>query len=782
MSRLVPHLSRHRHTAWRSLRARPVAVGVLAAHLVLGALYSIAVPMWEASDETGHFAFVTYLATERRFPSQGQDLTEWYDESHQPPLYYMLAAVASSWIDTSDWLEPEINPYAFTGKGMGGVNIAVHSDREALPYRGTALAIHVARLVSVLISTGVVAVTYLIGRLLVPQDEAIATGAMALNAFWPQFLFLGAVVTNDILVPLFSALAILFLLRIAYRPGNWPDFLGLALCLVGALATKMSAWGLVPLAGVVLILVAIRKIPASRRWWSLPLISWVFAVIWWGIRHVSVPDAWFQRMTRGNDMRNALSMIQHPLTEAGRARWDALPDALKYCSRTIWASFGWDNIGVEEWVYQVFILLCVAGAVGLGVFMARRTETVGRFGIVVVMLGVLFASAPAITITVTRNPDFLRGRIVSGAFPLLSVLLFLGMARLVTQSCTSLLSMALGTGLFALALMIPFRYIAPAYARPPILSQADIEHVQHPLEVNFDNKVQLLGYDIEPEHVRLREAIVVTLYWRALNEMEEEYTVGVHLVGPGYESYGGRDSYPARGNYATSLWNEGDMIRDIYWLPVPRDFPTPSAGRVEVTLYVHSTGQRLPVLNPQGEMEGDSVLLSGFGVVAREEPRYSIQYPLDHTLGGMVRLLGYDVPDRTLGALPLTLYWQGLAEMEEDYTVFVHVLDEEGNLLGQDDRQPCNGRYPTSVWEEGRIIEDKHYVDVAGGLPPGPHLLRIVVGMYLLETMQRLPVLDADGTAARHDEIVILHDLRVVDGARLYIPLILTGEASGQQS
>jgi 4-amino-4-deoxy-L-arabinose transferase-like glycosyltransferase len=758
----VHRLSGYRATLRRGLRAQALAVAILAAHFFIGTLYSVAVPMWEASDETGHFAFVKYLARERRLPPPGQDIIQWYDESHQPPLYYILAALATSWIDTDDGLEPEINPHAFTGKGMGGVNIAIHSDREAFPYGGTALAMHVARLVSVAISTAVVAVTYFIGRFLFPQNEAIALGAMALNAFWPQFLFLGAVVTNDILVPLFSSLVIFFLLRIAYKPGSWKDILWLGLCLVGGLATKLSAWSLIPLAVVVLILIAIRRVPVRARWWSLPLMWLCFSGIWWWLRGITVPSAWIKMMPRSNDVRNFLSFLQHPLLEAARLPWDVLPRAFKYCFLTIWASFGWDNIGVEEWVYHIFVLLCLVGVAGLIAFMARSGKTGRRFGVLILIFGVFAVFAPPTAITVMRNPTFLRGRIVSGAIPLLSLLIFLGLSQLIRQRYTKLLAVAVGGGLCILALIIPFRYIAPAYARPPILSMLDIQNIEHPMQVNFANKIELLGYDIDPEEPRVREALVVTLYWRALSEMEENYTVGAHLMGPEYESYGGRDSYPAGGNYATSLWRDGDIIRDIYWLRIPRDFRAPSTGKVEVTLYLHATGERLALVNPEGAREGDSVLLGPFGVVTREEPEYSIPYPLHYDLGDALALVGYHVPDVITGTLPATLYWQGLGKTEQNYTVFVHVFDEEGNLVGQDDQEPRGGLYPTSIWGEGRIVEDRHDITISHAGSPGHHRLRIVVGMYLLETMERLPVFDADGTHVPHDEIVIPHHLQIM--------------------
>jgi hypothetical protein len=174
---------------------------ILLTHIALGVFYSLAVPIWEANDEWGHYEFVRYVAREHRLPPPGTKLIEWNDESHQPPLYYLLSGLATSWIDASDDLKPWKNEYRFTP--IRGISKALPTKEAAIfPYRGTVLSIHVARLVSVLLSTVTVWATYLIGCTAFPTRRDIALGATAINAFWPQFLFIGSMVTNDIMVTL----------------------------------------------------------------------------------------------------------------------------------------------------------------------------------------------------------------------------------------------------------------------------------------------------------------------------------------------------------------------------------------------------------------------------------------------------------------------------------------------------------------------------------------------------------------------------------------------------
>ncbi len=92
--------------------------------------------------------------------------------------------------------------------------------------------------------------------------------------------------------------------------------------------------------------------------------------------------------------------------------------------------------------------------------------------------------------------------------------------------------------------------------------------------------------------------------------------------------------------------------------------------------------------------------------------------------------------------------------MDEDYTVFVHILDEEQRIWGQEDIGPVHGTYPTSQWKEGEIIEDIHSVRLSYEAPPGEY--QIEVGLYLLSTMARLRVLD--------EEMRVVDDKVIVEG------------------
>jgi uncharacterized membrane protein len=115
--------------------------------------------------------------------------------------------------------------------------------------------------------------------------------------------------------------------------------------------------------------------------------------------------------------------------------------------------------------------------------------------------------------------------------------------------------------------------------------------------------------------------------------------------------------------------------------------------------------------------------------------------PAEAEFANLVRLTGYTLEPESIspGATPrITLYWQALAPMPEDYTVFVHLRDSHGDNVAQADHRPLGSLYPTSLWPVGEIIRESSDLPLSPGLPPGEY--NLWAGLYLLETGERLPV------------------------------------------
>lgn len=116
-------------------------------------------------------------------------------------------------------------------------------------------------------------------------------------------------------------------------------------------------------------------------------------------------------------------------------------------------------------------------------------------------------------------------------------------------------------------------------------------------------------------------------------------------------------------------------------------------------------------------------------------------HPVLANFGDVVQLLGYTVePEQPEPgqSLRLTLYWQPIAAMAHDYTVFVHLRQPAGGNVAQADHRPLGDLYPTSIWPVGETIRETSELPLPADIPPGDYDLW--VGVYLLETGERLPV------------------------------------------
>ncbi len=137
--------------------------------------------------------------------------------------------------------------------------------------------------------------------------------------------------------------------------------------------------------------------------------------------------------------------------------------------------------------------------------------------------------------------------------------------------------------------------------------------VPHPLRATFGGAIDLLGYGIQPEATGTLAPggqIELTLFWRAVAVINEDYKVFTHLVGPDGKIYGQDDSVPLDGAAPTTSWIPGEVVRDRYTLSIP---PSAPAGRYTLTIgfYEPLSGRRLPLVG----RHADSLAIASLKVV-----------------------------------------------------------------------------------------------------------------------------------------------------------------------
>jgi 4-amino-4-deoxy-L-arabinose transferase-like glycosyltransferase len=128
----------------------------------------------------------------------------------------------------------------------------------------------------------------------------------------------------------------------------------------------------------------------------------------------------------------------------------------------------------------------------------------------------------------------------------------------------------------------------------------DVPPISHSLDVNLGDQVELLGYDLAEGSVSPGEALALTLYWRALREMNESYTVFAHVVAADGLISGQKDNPPVGGNYPTDLWLPGEVVVDVYAIPIAADAVV-GEHTLEVGMYVADSGARLPIVSASAD-------------------------------------------------------------------------------------------------------------------------------------------------------------------------------------
>ena len=280
---------------------------------------------------------------------------------------------------------------------------------------------------------------------------------------------------------------------------------------------------------------------------------------------------------------------------------------------------------------------------------------------------------------------------------------------------------------------------------------------------SFGGRVTLVRYDLGLSAQRPADpgwgevavapgqALPLTLYWQAMAPITAEYTVFVHLIGADGQRYAQDDSPPLGGVQPMARWQVGETLPDRRSLDLPDDPSSLASGRyrLEVGLYPSNleSGERLPAADATGRPLGQALPLDFVRVLppdgALPAPAQVLQADFAGN-GDQIRLLGYTLTGGAApgGALGLTLYWQPLARVGADYTVFVHLLDAQDEIRGQGDGPPAGGFYPSSFWDPGEMVVDERQVSVDADAPAGTY--RLAVGLYVLPSGQRLAVAGGD--------------------------------------
>lgn len=718
-------------TNWKP-QQRSIVATILILFVALGTVYSVVTPLFETPDEVWHYLYVKHIGDGGGLPIYTEGVTfPMRQEASQPPLYYLINGWGTTWIDTSDAAElVQYNPHAAIGapSAWGNRNVISHTSLEGFPYQGTALAAHICRLLAVLMGAATVLCTHAIARRLFPQPSWLAPAAAAFNAFQAQFIFISASINNDVLTTLLAAVSLWLLVCVVQDGPSVRRLAALGTALGLAALSKLNALVLMPPVALALLFLAWQR---RQRWAWVRWSAWVFGTAalvggWWYARN------WW---LYGDPFGLQLMFAVLP-PHAERPSTTRLLHLLDGALKSFWGVFGWFNIVVEPWVYLVLELLLFVASLGVIRLLYRRIAQRRWTDVLPIGLLALWTGTFVIALAGWSQARFPQGRLLFPAMPAIATLFILGVTEWIPARHARSGAAVLLMSLLAFAVVAPFRYIAPAYAKATPLSANEQAAIANPLAVDLGGRVRLLGFDLNEDVVTPGARIWLRLYWQGLAPMDTDYSVFVHLVDDRGVTIAQYDSYPGAGNNPTRDWEVGQAIGDAYPVDIPPTLLAQAPVRVRVGMYDYTTGERLRVSSPTGNAAHHIELpvelgLPEQGAAALQQVRFEF--------GGQIALTGFlteRIAAQPGDRLRIALRWEALQMLSEDYTVFVHLMRAGDQIWGQNDHVPNGGAAPTPTWTAGQVVMDVFDLQISPDAPEDSYDL--VVGLYESKTVTRL--------------------------------------------
>lgn len=281
---------------------------------------------------------------------------------------------------------------------------------------------------------------------------------------------------------------------------------------------------------------------------------------------------------------------------------------------------------------------------------------------------------------------------------------------------------------------------------------ASVEQITPKVIGTYDDNLELVGTTM-PRDMTPDGWLPVTLYWRLRERTGQDYFVNLQIWDWSGSNRGDQNSAIFRYVFPTPMWAAGEIVAETRWVHLFPDAP-PGGYRLMVNVFTHPGPVSAPLVAAEGEHQQDSWLVGAKPVIplpAFDAPPADA-LPVDAVLANAIRLtnIRFDPPlDRVKpgDTVTVTLYWQASAPPPDDYILFLHLIDADGNLLAQDDAPPLGGRYPTSNWGVGERIVTTHTLKLAS---TGRAPFSLTLGMYSYPSQDRVTVVQKGVSVADH--------------------------------
>lgn len=256
----------------------------------------------------------------------------------------------------------------------------------------------------------------------------------------------------------------------------------------------------------------------------------------------------------------------------------------------------------------------------------------------------------------------------------------------------------------------------------------------------FDRRIELIATFFSRE-ITPGKPLTLGLIWRSGVPIQSNLQMFAHILDSSGRPIGGTDAdlffeYPLA------------LLPSHVYLPVRYDLAVneglaPGKYVIEIGLFHSARNARVPIEIDGARVEDDRILVQPLKVRLHSVPLPHLR-PVHVTFGDVITLVRFEGARQVRRGteLKLILLWKSEKPTRHDYTLFVHVLDDSGNIIAQTDTQPVGGTYPTSIWDAGELVTDEVRVVIPPHAPQGRW--RVAIGWYDTWTGKRLPTAEGD--------------------------------------
>lgn len=284
----------------------------------------------------------------------------------------------------------------------------------------------------------------------------------------------------------------------------------------------------------------------------------------------------------------------------------------------------------------------------------------------------------------------------------------------------------------------------------------------------WDNSIRLIYHTLPQSPITPDTRFHVDFYLQNIKPIENNLNVAVILRDISGQAIIRFDGWPWQSS--TSEWKQGDIWPDGYDFHIPHNIE-PGFYRIELGFYdpatqdwlstSHTSMNRQP-LNVHGEgFIVDFIEVRVQEMIAKENLHSGVSFEQKILLNQFTDTSEFD------GFVDIELTWSTDKAIQETYTAFVQILDEQDRLIAQHDEPPLRGFFPTNYWKPRMQITTNYRLQLPSDISPGKY--RVIVGWYDSETMERLSVTPSDKSQNAYNKLSVIDTNDAVVIRTLYV-------------